>query len=113
MLFEDAEDTMELYNISPELTCTCDEFHTCQQCKQEDEPEEVTILTVDIEKHYHDYRDALEHMIAQGVKHVGWLNSGITPPKGNYQKVYSNRSGTSCLYCDPVKRIAYSVNMGD
>ena len=35
MLFEDAFDMAVLYSISPELTCTCDEFHICQQCYEE------------------------------------------------------------------------------
>ena len=32
----DAQDAWDLYSISPELTCTCDEFHTCQQCSEEE-----------------------------------------------------------------------------
>ena len=40
MLFEDAQDAWELFKISPELTCTCDQFHTCQQChEEENEPD--------------------------------------------------------------------------
>lgn len=35
MLYEDAMDMFMLYSISPELTCTCDEFHECQQCNEE------------------------------------------------------------------------------
>ena len=35
MMFEDAKDRAMLYSISPELTCTCDEFHECQQCYEE------------------------------------------------------------------------------
>ncbi len=35
MFFEDAQYASELYKISPELTCTCDEVHTCQQCYEE------------------------------------------------------------------------------
>ena len=35
MLFEDAQDMFMLYSISPELTCTCDELHMCQQCYEE------------------------------------------------------------------------------
>ena len=35
MFFEDAQYAWELYKISPELTCTCDEVHTCQQCYEE------------------------------------------------------------------------------
>ena len=30
--FDDARDMHMLYSISPELTCTCDEVHECQQC---------------------------------------------------------------------------------
>lgn len=30
--FDDAYDNYMLYSINPELTCTCDEFHECQQC---------------------------------------------------------------------------------
>ena len=40
MLFEDAKDTAMLYNINPELTCQCDEFHICHQC-QEEEPKVI------------------------------------------------------------------------
>lgn len=35
MMFEDVRDMAMLYNISPELTCTCDEVHECQQCYEE------------------------------------------------------------------------------
>ena len=35
MFFEDAQDAWDLYSISPELTCTCDEVHTCKQCYEE------------------------------------------------------------------------------
>ena len=28
-------DMAELYAINPELTCTCDEVHQCQQCYEE------------------------------------------------------------------------------
>lgn len=35
MMFEDVQDMAILYSISPELTCTCDEFHICQQCHEE------------------------------------------------------------------------------
>ena len=36
MFFEDAQDMWDLHQISPELTCTCDEFHTCQQCMEDE-----------------------------------------------------------------------------
>lgn len=35
MLFEDAQDMFMLHSISPELTCTCDEVHECQQCYED------------------------------------------------------------------------------
>tara|TARA_R110002153_G_scaffold131230_1_gene280191 strand:- start:726 stop:887 length:162 start_codon:yes stop_codon:yes gene_type:complete len=35
MFLEEAQFMAELYKISPELTCTCDEVHTCQQCHEE------------------------------------------------------------------------------
>ncbi len=35
MTFEEAFDMAVLYSISPELTCTCDELHECQQCYEE------------------------------------------------------------------------------
>jgi hypothetical protein len=35
MTFEEASDMFALYSISPELTCTCDEVHMCQQCHEE------------------------------------------------------------------------------
>ena len=35
MTFEDAQFMAAMYSISPELTCQCDEVHTCQQCYEE------------------------------------------------------------------------------
>jgi len=70
------------------------------------------ILLVNIAK-YSSYEEAKEHILAQGVKYLGWLNDGISLPKGNYEKAFSNWSGSSCLYVDPLTRVAYSVDMGD
>jgi len=39
MTFEEASDMHMLHSISPELTCTCDEYHICQQCYEEYEKE--------------------------------------------------------------------------
>lgn len=72
------------------------------------------ILKVVINRSYPDYSDALKHMTDQGVNHLGWLNGGVkVPDHCTFEKVYSNRSGSSCLYVDPVYRVAYSVDMGD
>ena len=34
-LANDDADMAMLYSISPELTCTCDEYHECQQCYED------------------------------------------------------------------------------
>ena len=44
MFYEDAQDAWDLYNISPELTCNCDQFHTCQQCHEEENGEDASGL---------------------------------------------------------------------
>ena len=72
----------------------------------------AVINKVEIKK-YANYSEAYNHMEEQNVHHLGWLNSGISIPKHlNCQKVYSNLSGSSCLYCDPIYRVSYSVDMG-
>ena len=32
MMYDEAEFMYKLYQINPELTCTCDDIHICQQC---------------------------------------------------------------------------------
>jgi hypothetical protein len=72
------------------------------------------IAKVQIKNKYDSYTEALDDIKSQGVSHLGWLNEGISIPKNyNFQKVYSNWTGSSCLYCDPIYRVAYSVDMGD
>jgi len=75
---------------------------------------DVTVLDVDIRSRYSSHMDALYHMEQQGVRHLGWLNSGIDIP-GHYcfRMIYNNWSGSSCLYVDPIYRVSYSVDMGD
>ena len=36
MDFEEAQFMAAMINISPELTCQCDEVHICQQCMEEE-----------------------------------------------------------------------------
>lgn len=71
------------------------------------------ILKVELNDKYNTYKEALEHLTKQDVKHLGWINSGIRVPKGNYVTVFKNWSGSSTLLCDVTSRIAYSVDMGD
>jgi hypothetical protein len=35
MEFEEMMFMARLYSIDPKLTCVCDEFHICQQCREE------------------------------------------------------------------------------
>ena len=44
MTFEEASDMMDLQNIDPSLTCTCDEVHICQQCMHDIDDEETKQL---------------------------------------------------------------------
>lgn len=68
---------------------------------------------ITIRDKYNSYSEAMDHLDNQGVVHLGWVNAGITIPAHLFAtKVYSNRSGSSCLYCDPIYRVAYSVDMG-
>jgi hypothetical protein len=57
--------------------------------------------------------EAEYYLEAESYKHLGWLNSGIIPPKGHYHQVFSNRSGTTCLYACESLKVYYSVDMGD
>lgn len=71
------------------------------------------LLPVSILDRYMSYQDAYQHMLNQEVTDLGWLNAGIKVPEDNYMLVYQNRSGSSCLFVQPIKRIMYSVDMGD
>lgn len=75
----------------------------------------VIIKEVEIKTSYKDYKDAYAHMINQEVKDLGWMNDHKTkiPDEAAFTYVYSNRSGSSCLYVDRIRRIMYSVDMGD
>jgi hypothetical protein len=74
----------------------------------------VVVLPCTIKPSYSSHMEALYHMDQQGVCHLGWLNDGITVPSYYcFKRVYSNYSGSSCLYVDPYYRVAYSVDMGD
>lgn len=60
------------------------------------------------------YNECRELLDKNGYTNLGWLNSGITIAD-HYDciLIYSNHSGSSCLYADHVWRVYYSVDMGD
>jgi len=39
MDFEEASDMYAMWQISPELVCSCDEFHMCQACAERENEE--------------------------------------------------------------------------
>lgn len=39
MDFEEASDMYAMWKISPELVCSCDEFHLCQACAEREKEE--------------------------------------------------------------------------
>jgi len=67
MTFEEASDMHMLHSISPELTCTCDEYHICQQCYEEYEKErdkEMWMQEIeDQEREEREERERLEALI--------------------------------------------------
>jgi hypothetical protein len=74
----------------------------------------TTIDKVIIKEQYENYRAAQQDMFNQGVNHLGWLNEGVKIPEGHtFERVYSNYTGSMCLYCDIIRRVSYSVDMGD
>ena len=76
---------------------------------------EVAVISkVIIKEQYSDYYNAYQDMDRQNVKHLGWLNTGVRVHEHyTFEKVFSNSSGTMCLYCDTIHRVSYSVDMGD
>jgi hypothetical protein len=69
---------------------------------------------VNLDVKFENYNEALKYLESQDVIHLGWVNSGVQIPEHmKFEKVFSNWSGSSCLYCDPIYRVSYSVDMGD
>lgn len=69
----------------------------------------------DINESYDSYQECCDDLVHKGYRHLGWLNSGVYIPK-HYKcsvNAYSNQSGSSCIYVDPIHRVFYSVDMGD
>lgn len=64
-------------------------------------------------KKYITFRECIDDLNRQGCKNLGWLNSGITVPEGNYQDVYKNFSGSTTCCCDPEQKLYYLVDCGD
>lgn len=74
---------------------------------------ETTIALV-VLRRYHSYQECYDDLISQGCKDLGWVNGGAVVPKElRCEKAYSNRSGSSCIYVDTIRRMFYSVDMGD
>ena len=65
---------------------------------------------------YTSYKEALNDLLSQGATHLGWANNDKvleSIPDVPFTRIYSNDSGTSCLYYNEEKNLCYSVDMGD
>ena len=62
------------------------------------------------------YADELKKLVDQDYTDLGWVNGWPADTEFDYTdyvKVFSNRSGTQCLYANHDKKLMYSVDMGD
>ena len=74
---------------------------------------QVELLPV-VLKEYSSHDECTRDLLNQGCKSLGWLNSGIKLPEGfNSTSAFSTRRGTSEVYVDVIRRMFYSVDMGD
>lgn len=59
-------------------------------------------------------RTVIEVLEKEGYTNLGWLNSGITPPRLNdWTEQYRNRSGSYTIMVSHQFRMLYCVDMGD
>lgn len=59
-------------------------------------------------RHIHD------KLLENGYTHLGWLNDGITPPKGwKFKTVYRNDTGSYTFEVCEEHQAYYCVDMGD
>ena len=42
---------------------------------------------IEIKDHYWWWSPAVDHLVSQGVKHIGWANDGIPYPKGKFREI--------------------------
>lgn len=75
-MFEDAQDMYMLYNISSELTCTCDEVHQCQQCYEENKE--------DVDNTFNIINQKKNKMINKNLKDLEWSDISDIFPNGVY-----------------------------
>ena len=50
---------------------------------------------VDIDEHYLYWKPAVNHLVSQGVKYIGWANEGIAYPKGEHIEVKQGDFGSN------------------
>jgi len=64
-------------------------------------------------KSYMTYFSCIDDLRQQGCRDLGWLNSGITLPDLEFEELFCNSSGSSCVYINKENKLYYSVDMGD
>jgi hypothetical protein len=59
-------------------------------------------------------REVYQVLNHSGYKDLGWLNSGVVPPKDiEFNTCYRNRSGSTVIEVNHEHKLYYSVDMGD
>lgn len=78
------------------------------------EPLTIDLIKKGLDRDDTSYTECHNFLKDYGYKDYGWLNAGnVKLPTCNFEKVYSNRSGSSCLYGNHEFMVMYSVDMGD
>lgn len=70
-------------------------------------------ITKRVDRDYYFARQVVDALNEKGFRHLGWLNSGIQLPHDvPFKELYSDRSGSYCIYVNHDARLYYCVDMG-
>ena len=71
-------------------------------------------ITKKVDRTFYHPRQVVEYLDEKGYKHLGWLNGGIELPHDvPFKELYSDRSGSYCIYVNHEAQLYYCVDMGD
>ena len=65
-----------------------------------------------INSHYLSWKDAVDHLVNQGVNYIGWANSGVPYPKGQSTTIRQGDFGNNTgVYYYPESNEVICVDM--
>jgi hypothetical protein len=70
-------------------------------------------ITKKVDRNFYHPHQVTEYLNKNGYVHLGWLNGGIKTPDIPFQEIYSNCSGSYCIYVNHEAQLYYCVDMGD